>query len=182
MSLLFEAIKNNDLRSLEKALKGACSSDDLAVALRNTSEQGQIKLVRRLLKAGARDEWAIVAAASFAPLGTVRLLYRRIGGNLNAALIGAAAHGRLETVRFLLTLPTETLNEALADAVLRGYSETAALLLKKGADPLAPVYNYQTAMEIAVKKERREIIDLMKKTISEKTNPNMPDKKRTDAF
>jgi len=160
MPFLYEAVKNNDLKALKNVLKEPCSADELAGALRNASEKGQVKQVKCLLSAGARDDWAIVAAASFASIETVRLLYKRIGGNLNAALIGAAAHGRLETTRFLLTTPADSLNEALADAALRGYTEIVRLLLKKGANPFASVYDGQTAAEIALKRNDKELTDL----------------------
>ena len=168
MSLLFEAVKNNDLKALKQALKEPCSADDLAGALRNASEKGQLKQVKCLLSAGARDEWAIAAAASFASPETVKLLYKRIGGDLNAALIGAAAHGQLETTRFLLTTSANSLNEALADAVLRKYHAIAKLLLEKGANPFAPVYGGQTAVSIAAKKEDKELIDLFTSWASSK--------------
>ncbi|MBO4519674.1 MAG: hypothetical protein J5787_00540 [Alphaproteobacteria bacterium] len=157
MSLLYEAVKNDDLRALKKALKEPCPADELAGALRNASEKGQIRQIKCLLSAGAHDDWAIAAAASFASVETVKLLYKRIGGDLNAALIGAAAHGRLETTRFLLTTPASTLNEALADAVLRKYHAIVGLLLEKGADPFAPVYGGQTAAGIAERKGDREL-------------------------
>ena len=162
MSLLFEAVKNNDLKALKQALKEPCSADDLAGALRNASERGQAKQVKCLLSAGARDDWAIAAAASFASVETVKLLYKQVGGNLNAALIGAAAHGRLETTRFLLTTPANSLNEALADAVLRNYYAIAELLLEKGADPFAPVYGGQTAAGIAEKKRDENLTALFR--------------------
>lgn len=161
MSLLFEAVKNNDLKALKRALKESCSPDDLAGALRNASELGRIKLVRYLLKAGAHDDWAIVAAASFASDVVVRLLYQNGGGNLNAALIGAAAHGQVKNVLFLLETPADSLNEALADAALRGYLETVRVLLNKGADPFAPVYGGQTAVDLALKRGHRKIADLI---------------------
>jgi len=160
MSLLFEAVKNNDLKTLKQALKESWPAEDLAGALRNASEKGRIKQVKCLLSAGAYDEWAIVAAASFASVETVKLLYKRIGGDLNAALIGAAAHGRLETIRFLLTTPADSLDEALADAVLRKYPEIVKLLLNKGANPFAKVYGGQTATELALRNGDREMIRL----------------------
>lgn len=162
MSLLFEAVKNNDLKALKQALKVPCSAEDLAGALRNASEKGQVKQVKCLLSAGACDEWAIAAAASFGSVETVKLLYKRIGGNLNAALIGAAAHGRLETTRFLLTTPADALDEALADATLRQYPEIVRLLLEKGADPFAKVYGGLTAAELALKTGNREIARLFR--------------------
>lgn len=163
MSVLFKAVKDNNLNLLKQALAENPDADDLAGALRNAAETGRNELVECLLDAGARNDWAIVAAASFAQVETVRLLYGRGGGQLNAALIGAAAHGRTETVRFLLTTPADSLDEALADAALRGYLEIAALLLEKGADPRAAVYGDQTARDLALKNDRSEIIDLFRR-------------------
>ena len=138
MCLVFEAVKNNDLKTLKEALKHDNSDEDLRGALRNAAELGLLPLVKCLVRAGVRDDWAVVAAASFASVKVVRYLCRCCGGNLNAALIGAAAHGRAENARFLLTAGAETFDEALADAVLRGYDDIAKLLLKRGADPFAP--------------------------------------------
>lgn len=163
MSLLYEAVKNNDLKALKEALKSNPSADELAGALKNAAEKGQDKQVGCLLDAGVNDRWAIAAAASFAPVKTVRLIYKRIGGDLNAALIGASAHGRVETVRFLLTTSADSLNEALADAALRGFSEIVRMLLKKGANPCAPVYGNQTALELAVKYGHKDIVRMLKK-------------------
>lgn len=163
MSLIFEAIKNNDLKALKKALKENPSADDLAGALRNASEKDYIKQVKCLLNAGARDDWAIVAASSFASIKTVRLLYDRIGGDLNAALIGAAAHGRLEATRFLLTMPVDVVDEALADAALRGYRDIVELLLEKGANPWAEVYGGHTAAELALSRGHDDISALFEK-------------------
>lgn len=163
MSVLFEAVKNNDLSGLKEILKESWTSDDLAGALRNAAEKGQNGQVKCLLSAGARDDWAIAAAASFAPVKTVRLLYKRCGGDLNAALIGAAAHGRTETIRFLLTTPADTLNEALADAAMRGHKDIVVLLLEKGADPFVEVYGGQTAADLAAKRGHTDIVALFER-------------------
>lgn len=165
MAGVFEAVKNNDLDALKRAIPGA----DAAVlngALRNAAELGLLPLVECLVRGGARDGWAIVAAASFGTAATVRYLYEQIGGDVDAALIGAAAHGKEENVRFLLTTRARTRNEALADAVLRGYGEIAILLLDAGADPFAPVYGGQTAASIARKKGRDALAALFEKVQS----------------
>lgn len=163
VSELYKAVRDNDLPALKLALTGKWPADELAGALRNAAEKGQVKQIEALLNAGARDDWAIAAAASFAPVETVRFLYEKAGGNLNAALIGAAAHGRTETTRFLLTLPVASLNEALADAALRGYRDIVLMLLEKGADPLAEVYGGQTAVELAAKRGYPEITALLER-------------------
>lgn len=153
MSGVFEAVKNNDLDALRSAVPDA-NPADLAGALRNAAELGRLPLVDCLVQSGARDDWAIVAAASFGTVTTVRYLYEHVGGDVDAALIGAAAHGKEENTRFLLTTPARTRNEALADAVLRGYEKIAVLLLDAGADPFATVYGGRTAASIAREKGR----------------------------
>lgn len=168
MSLLFEAVKNNDLKALKLALKEKNAPDDLKGALKNAAEQGYLALVKCLVYSGVRDDWAIVAAASFAKTALVRFLYKECKGNLNAALIGAAAHGRLENVRFLLTTEADSLNEALADAVLRNQYKIVRLLLKKGADPFARVYAGQTAMRMAERKKDRKMVALLHQHIENK--------------
>ena len=165
-SFVFEAVKNNDVKALKKALKKQVSAENLSGALRNASEKGQIKQIKYLLDAGANDAWAIAAAASFASVDAVRLLYERIGGNLNAALIGAAAHGRSETIRFLLTTPADALDEALADAALRGYSDVVVLLLEKGANPQAKVYGGQTAIELALMRGHQNVAEILEKDMA----------------
>ena len=57
MSLIFEAVRNNDFKALKKALKKNPSADSLAGALRNASEKDHIKQVKCLIDAGARDDW-----------------------------------------------------------------------------------------------------------------------------
>lgn len=160
MCLVFEAVKNNDLKALKKALKHNNSDENLKGALRNAAELGFLPLVKCLAQAGVRDDWAVVSAASFASVKVVRYLCRRCGGNLNAALIGAAAHGRADNVRFLLAAGAETLDEALADAVLRGYDDIAELLLKRGADPFAPVYGGRTAAQMAAGRQDKALLSL----------------------
>lgn len=160
MCLVFEAVKNNDLKTLKEALKHDNSDEDLRGALRNAAELGLLPLVKCLVRAGVRDDWAVVTAASFASVKVVRYLCRCCGGNLNAALIGAAAHGRAENARFLLTAGAETFDEALADAVLRGYDDIAKLLLKRGADPFAPVYGGRTAAQMAAGRADKTLLSL----------------------
>ncbi len=156
---VFEAVKNNDLDALRRAIPDA-NPADLAGALRNAAELGRLPLVECLVQSGARDDWAVVAAASFGTAATVRYLYEHIGGDVDAALIGAAAHGKEESARFLLTTPARTRDEALADAVLRGYEKIAVLLLDAGADPFASVYGGRTAVSIAREKGRDGLVTL----------------------
>lgn len=167
MTGVFEAVKNNDLDALRRAIPDAKPAD-LAGALRNAAELGRLPLVECLVQGGARDDWAIVAAASFGTAATVRYLYERVGGDVDAALIGAAAHGKEESARFLLTTPARTRDEALADAVLRGYEKIATLLLDAGADPFAPVYGGRTAAAIAREKGRDGLAALFEKARNSK--------------
>lgn len=160
MSLVFEAVKNNDLKALKKALKRNNSDEELKGALRNAAELGLLPLVKCLVRAGVRDDWAVVSAASFASVKVVRYLCRFCGGNLNAALIGAAAHGRADNARYLSAAGAKTLDEALADAVLRGYDDIAELLLKRGADPFAPVYGGRTAAQMAAVRADKTLLSL----------------------
>ena len=168
MSLLFEAVSNNDLKALKRALKEKNTSDELKGALKNAAEQGFLSLVKCLVHNGVRDDWAIVAAASFGSKTVVRFLYKECKGNLNAALIGAAAHGRLENVSFLLTTEADSLNEALADAVLRKQNKIVRLLLKKGADPFARVYGEQTAVQMAERQKDPKLVALFHQHIENK--------------
>lgn len=174
MSLIFEAVKNNDLPALKRALKHDNSVEDLKGALRNAAELGLLPLVKCLVRAGARDDWAVVSASSFASVRTVRYLCRRCGGDLNAALIGAAAHGRADNVRFLLSAGAKTLDEALADAVLRGYDDIAKLLLKRGADPFAPVYGGRTAVQMAAGRADKTLFSLFEQ--KKKKNKKISDR------
>ena len=167
MTGVFEAVKNNDLDALRRAIPDAKPAD-LAGALRNAAELGRLPLVECLVQGGARDDWAIVAAASFGTAATVRYLYERVGGDVDAALIGAAAHGKEESARFLLTTPARTRDEALADAVLCGYEKIAVLLLDAGADPFAPVYGGRTAAAIAREKGRDGLAALFEKARNSK--------------
>ncbi len=160
MSLLFEAIRNNDLTALRLALKRNTDAEDLKGALVNAAERGFLPLIKCLVQAGVRDDWAIVSAASFSSVKVVRYLYHYCGGNLDAALIGAAAHGRLDNVRFLSALEPKTLDEALADAVLRGYDDIAKVLLKCGGDPFTPVYGGRTAAQMAADRADKALLAL----------------------
>lgn len=160
MSQIFEAIRNNDLKALRLALKQNPAAEDLKGALVNAAERGYLPLIKCLVQAGARDDWAIVSAASFSSVKAVRYLYRYCGGNLDAALIGAAAHGRSDNVRFLSALGPKTFDEALADAVLRGYDDIAKVLLKCGADPFALVYCGRTAAQMAADRADKALLKL----------------------
>ena len=165
MSLIFKAVKDNDLKALKQALKECRSNEDLSGALRNAAELGRLDLVKCFVAAGVCDDWAVVSAASFASLKVVRFLCHRCAGNLDAALIGAAAHGRSENVRFLLKAGAKSLNEALADAVLRGYDDTAKILLKHGADPFTAVYGGRTAAQMAAERADKTMLSLFEKRI-----------------
>lgn len=170
MSNLFEAVKNGDAELLERLSREKQSDDDLRGALRNAAESGRLTLVKILTRHGARDDWAVVAAASFADAKTVDFL-ARLGGNIDAAFIGAAAHGRLDNARCLAAFsPSPTArDEALADAALRGYVDVARFLLDGGADPDAVVWGGKTAAGIAMEKGDAALIRLFADSKAEKT-------------
>ncbi len=161
MTSVFQAVKNNDLKMLKKILKEKnTSAPDLKGALNNAAELGLLPLVKNFVRAGVKDDWAIVVASAFAPKKVVRYLYKNIGGDLDAALIAAAAHGRSDNVRFLLKTQATSLNEALLDAALKGYKDIVLLLMKKGANPYSAVFNTKTAFEIVSQKGRKDMLDL----------------------
>lgn len=164
-ALLFDAVAKRDLKAAEKAFTE--DSRDAAGALENAAETGCLPIVRFLVEHGVRHDWAIVNAARFGHLSVIRFLARHAGGNMNAAFIAAAAHGQDKAVRLLARLiENPPLNEALADACLKGYIGIALFLLKSGADPFAPVYNGLTAVGLAEKNNRSDLVDALKKNSS----------------
>ena len=162
MKNLYQAVADNDLKAVKNAF--AVCPQDAAGALENAAELGLDAIVRFLVRRGVRHEWAVVNAARFGHLRTVRFLLKNAGGNLKAAFIAAAAHNRPDVVRFLFkSVPELPLNEALADAALKGFAEIVGFLLKKGADPHARVYAGQTAFSLAQKAGRENVLKLLEK-------------------
>ncbi len=156
MSRLYEAVRENDAAFVRQELSSATDEEKRGVLV-NAAELGYAEVVRSLLEAGVREDWAMAAAANFGRLDILRLLSENGGGDLDAALIAAAAHGHAAAVHFLIDRGASALNEALADAAMRGYVPVVKELLSAGADPRAPVYAGQTAAELAAGKGWAEL-------------------------
>lgn len=169
MSRLYEAVRKNDVSLVREELPYASDEEKKGVLV-NAAELGYTEIVRSLLEAGVREDWAMAAAANFGRLDVLRLLSENGGGNRNAALIAAAAHGHAAAVRFLIGRGASTLDEALADAALRGYSAVVRELLSAGADPRAPVYGGTTAEELAAGRGWAEIAALFRGETAEKSD------------
>lgn len=163
MTNLYQAVASKNLKAVRHIFSHEnVNAVDAAGALENAAEIGALNIVRFLVKQNVRHDWAVVNAARFDHVSVLRFLAENKIGNVDAALIAAAAHGNIKSTRWLVNhVDGLNLDEALADAVFKGYEDIALFLLKKGGNPNTPVYNGQTAAQIAVQRNRKKVLAVL---------------------
>jgi hypothetical protein len=172
---LFEAIRSDDRKAFEKVSRSDLAARDehhwsllsLAVA------EGRTEIVKRLLAAGAdpnpkgKDRAPLIAAALRNRPREAKLLLeagadpaRAVDRDGDPVLVAAAFRESLGVVRALLAVPHPEKHKSLAllEAAGVGSLPIVKLLVRHGANPLWKSARGNSALSIAKKKRKRDIV------------------------
>ncbi len=167
--LLIDHGANVEVKFMTGSYKGC-------TALEWADLKDETALVRKLKQAGAFDQQDFIDAAGNGKMDEVKAMLKK-GADVNAkkgisALIAAAAKGQMEMVKFLLEhgadinakSDIERTNDgssAFINAVENGHMEIIQFLIDKGADIDARGPVGWSALMIAIRKDRSEVIKLL---------------------
>ncbi len=141
---LFEAVRRNDLREINKCLKFFFDDEYeemVEVSFRLACEHGHIRLLRHFYEKGMVEkrhcQSALGSAAFSGSLNTIRHLIEKIGVEphaYNASALGnASLYGHLHVVKYLANIPgaaPDNFEHALHQAAERGHLNVVKYLIK----------------------------------------------------
>ncbi|KAI1269205.1 ankyrin repeat-containing domain protein [Xylariaceae sp. FL1019] len=147
----------------------AAGADDIAPGvLGEALRGGQVRMIRRIIKAGAKSHWAFQGAVEQGRANDIKLLFAA-GANLSNydLLRVAACHGYLNVVKLLLEKGTGThsdanqyLVSALVSAARNGYVDIVKALLHQEVD-VNKTHEDVTALSAAASNGRIAIVKIL---------------------